>query len=726
MVFFHLPLFALGLVAAATYFHYAEQLDQRITGVQRTVSFASRMRVHSEAMISSLLMVERGLRTSQPLAEPLYALQIEADRFNQIIYTFNEGGEVVEPDLGRFTLLAVEEPQALAVLQELNVVWIDLKSRSDLVIRRESQRKLDATIVRDAIDFSLGQNERVKKLTSDFSAALEAAQQSAILAESQWRNLALSLATLALVLIPTVWLLNRARWARDIAARTAEDLQRHQAALEERQRQLDNARHESDLIMETVQEGLLLVDAQGLIGPQYSRELTTILRQPELAGANLLHLLQRLLTEKMHATVVDYFGLLFDVRKKERQVLKVNPLADVEVNFPDPAGGFATRFLGFNFRRIVQEGQVTRVFVAVRDITAQMEMERKLRESEKHKERQMEMLLGIVHVEPDALDQFAKLVEAELVAINQTLRAEDFAADTPQRKAALRECLNHVFRSVHNIKGNAVYLRLEYFQKSAEEFEARLSELQSRPLLTGDDFLAIVVAQAGLRGDLTDLQELRGKLTGLRAHSARAAGSAPAAAPALSPAEKIIASVRELAEEIATQQGKEVQVEADPFALQALTADQRELARDVLIQLVRNALAHSVELPAERERTGKPRRARLTLRALARTDENLIGFAFRDDGRGLDLPKIRRHAEAQHLVAPQSVLAPEEVARLIFTPGFSTAETSDAVAGRGMGLDIIKHKLVDEAEGAISVRSHPGKFCEFACFLPETVGTTAS
>ena len=88
----------------------------------------------------------------------------------------------------------------------------------------------------------------------------------------------------------------------------------------------------------------------------------------------------------------------------------------------------------------------------------------------------MEMLLGIVHVEPDALDQFAKLVEAKLVAINQTLRAEDFAADTPQRKATLRECLNRVFRSVHNIKGNAVYLRLEYFQKSAEEFEARLSE----------------------------------------------------------------------------------------------------------------------------------------------------------------------------------------------------------------------------------------------------------
>ena len=61
-------------------------------------------------------------------------------------------------------------------------------------------------------------------------------------------------------------------------------------------------------------------------------------------------------SDKMFNVTRDYFGLLFDIRRKERAVLKVNPLLDVEVNFPNPKGGFENRYLCFNFRRIVTDG----------------------------------------------------------------------------------------------------------------------------------------------------------------------------------------------------------------------------------------------------------------------------------------------------------------------------------------------------------------------------------
>lgn len=716
MLFFHLPLLCLGLAAAYGYWWHAGTLSRRLESVQRTVAFAGRMSVHAQEVQTALLLTERALGDGVPVSEPLYRLQVAADRFNTIINSFNEGGEAVEPDLGRLMLDAIEPGRAFETLQQLNVAWFELKNRSDLVIRRESQKRLDAAIARSAIEYSLAQQENLAKLATEFATHLETAQQEAIAKASFWRNVCLTAATLSFLAVPAVFLFNRARWARDIARATAVELETKRAALEENQRVLKEhesalaaAQHESALIMDTVQEGLLLIDSRGVIGSQYSRESAAILRQPDLAGLNLLSLLQPLVTEKMHATLVDYLALLFDANRKERTVLKVNPLADIEVNFPNPAGGFTTRFLGFAFRRIMDGPHVGRVFVAMRDITAQVELERRLREEEKKKERQFEMLLGIVHVDPEQLDLFVKLVGSELESINGALRAEEFAAtESVEARTRLRERLNQVFRSVHNIKGNAVYLKLDYFQKTAEEFESRLSELQGRSKLGGDDFLAIVVSQARLRADLLDLQELRGKLTGLRT-----AGKASAAA-----ADNILEQLSSQATELAGRLGKPIETDFDPLALAAIPPERRPLARDILIQLVRNSLAHGIEDVERRKKAGKRPAARLTLRCRPPGADGLAGFVFRDDGAGLDLARIRRRAEAESLIAADSKLSDGELAALIFAPGFSTAAANDGNAGRGMGMDIIRHHVVDEVGGEIAVRSQPGSFCEFACLFP--------
>ncbi|MBE2215365.1 MAG: hypothetical protein IAE82_15940, partial [Opitutaceae bacterium] len=97
-----------------------------------------------------------------------------------------------------------------------------------------------------------------------------------------------------------------------------------------------------------------------------------------------------------------------------------------------------------------------------------------------------------------------------------------------------------------------------------------------------------------------------------------------------------------------------------------------------------------------------------------------------DDGRGLDLPKIRRRAEAAGLLQPEGSYSPADVAQCIFAQGFSTADSAGAHAGRGMGMDIIKSKVIDENGGAIEVKSAPGTFCEFQIYFPEVAETAAA
>jgi two-component system chemotaxis sensor kinase CheA len=723
-VSFYVPV---AILAAASIFgvqHYTRLLDAEIATGQRTLGVAGRISAYGEQIGKSILLIEKSVRLKRPATTAVYELQVAADRLDQIINAFNEGSETVSPDGVRFMLEAVTDEKALASLTRMNVIWVGMKTRADAVVLTAGPKKQNSEAIpfteaslSEASDFVTAQQVFLAEQTLAFGRRLEELAKHRVIALEGPRGILIGVAAVLLLALPGVYVFNRVLRARNASARLAAELGASQARLESQSLALSTAKAETDHIMETVQEGLFLIDANGIIGDHHSRELTAILRQDKIAGRNLLQILERLLSEKMFTFTKEYFALLFDARRREKSVLQVNPLTDIEVNFPNPSGGFINRYLGFSFRRIVENGAVARVFVAVRDVTTQVELEKKLRDSERHKDRQLDILLGIVHVAPEELESFVTLVEGELDTINETLRAEHFAA-TGGQGDALRQRLQTVFRSVHNLKGNAAALQLTTFQKAADAFESKLNELLNRPQLTGDDFLSVVVAQAGLRADLGDLMELRGKLVGLRQPVA-AAGVAPDQGAALAgPAAQIGAGLRQLVADAARDLDKVTTVTIDDYALHTVAAGRPALVRDVLIQLARNSVSHSIEPAPVRLAGGKPGVATLSVRGLPRTEDGLVGLAFRDDGAGLDLAAIRARAESAGLISPNANPSPADIARCIFAPGFSTAAQPGAHAGRGMGMDIIKTKVVDEAGGAIEIHCTPGEFCEFHLYFP--------
>ena len=724
-LFFYMPVILAAVASIVGAQHYTQKLNTELANGQHAVAIAGRITAFGEQISKSILLIEKSVHDKTNAAKSVYELQVAADRLDQTINAFNEGSEIVAPDGVRFMIDSVTDDKALATLQEMNVIWVGIKTRADAVVLTSGPKKQNSegipfteSALSEASSFVSNQQTRLSEQALAFSRRLEELANNRVKSLEVPRTTLIGAATVSLLLLPGVFFLNRVRRARNAAALLAAELGASQAKLEAQSQALSSAKAETDRIMETVQEGLLLIDAQGVIGDYHSRELTAILRQEKLAGRSLLQILERLLSEKMFKTTKDYLDLLFDANRKEKAVLKVNPLTDIEVNFPNPAGGFIKRYLGFSFRRIVENGAVTRVFVAVRDVTTQIELEKKLRPSEQHKDRQLDILLGIVHVAPDELENFVTLVDRELDTINDTLRAEHIAS-TGGQGDALRERLQTVFRSVHNLKGNAALLKLTTFEKAAHLFETKLSELLDRPVLTGDDFLAVVVAQAGLRADLGDLMELRGKLAGLRQPVAAAGNSAGEPASALnSPVTQITAGLQQLVADAARDLDKVTTLAIDDYALHTVAADRPALMRDVLIQLTRNSLAHSIEPSPVRLARGKSSAATLSVRALPRTHDGLFGISFRDDGAGLDLDAIRRRAETTGLIVPGADLAPADLARCIFSPGFSTASEVGPLAGRGMGMDIIKARVVDEAGGAIEVHSTPGQFCEFHLYFP--------
>jgi two-component system chemotaxis sensor kinase CheA len=134
---------------------------------------------------------------------------------------------------------------------------------------------------------------------------------------------------------------------------------------------------------------------------------------------------------------------------------------------------------------------------------------------------------------------------------------------------------------------------------------------------------------------------------------------------------------------------------------------------DSLLHIVRNAVDHGVETPAERVARGKPERA--TIRFDARQVGSDVVIAVADDGRGIDTAAVRREA-ARHGVGTET-LSDEDVNTLIFRGGVSTAATLSQTSGRGVGLDVVRAG-VERLRGRVEVTSVPGAGTEFRLVVP--------
>ncbi len=139
---------------------------------------------------------------------------------------------------------------------------------------------------------------------------------------------------------------------------------------------------------------------------------------------------------------------------------------------------------------------------------------------------------------------------------------------------------------------------------------------------------------------------------------------------------------------------------------------------DPLVHLVRNALDHGLETPAERRAAGKPETGVITLNAYHQGGNIMIEIT--DDGRGLNREKIRAKAVANQLIGPDDPLSDEQIQDLIFQPGFSTADKVTDVSGRGVGMDVVRRNI-QELNGGIVVKSVEGVGSTFTIRLPLTL-----
>jgi two-component system chemotaxis sensor kinase CheA len=183
------------------------------------------------------------------------------------------------------------------------------------------------------------------------------------------------------------------------------------------------------------------------------------------------------------------------------------------------------------------------------------------------------------------------------------------------------------------------------------------------------------------------------------------------------PVAQLFNRFRRLVHDLAHETGKEFALVVDG---EGTEIDKTVIERlfDPIVHLIRNSCDHGLGTPEKRASIGKSPVG--TVRLSARQEGGQVVIAIADDGRGIDVDRVRAKAEASGLIEPNTPMADQDMIQFIFHPGFSTAEKVTSLSGRGVGMDVVK-RTIEGLRGTIEVTSVKGQGATFTLRIPLTL-----
>lgn len=654
------------------------------------INLAGRQRMLSQRMAKSLYVLNSEASDSKEFKDAAQELKSSKSLFDETLLAFTQGGETHNANKELVKLPQVSSQAGQATLKAAADIWLPYKLAVDSLLTDIQEQRDFSDNLTNALAEAKTKNIVLLGHMNDLTINLENVASSKATRLRIIQTVGISLAIINFLFI----MLHFLRQLRD------SDLV------------LEQARKETTEILQTVNEGLFLVDEHMIIGNQHSNQLMDILGVQEIAGQNFQMLLENMISEKDAETARGFIELLFDKKIKAKLIGDLNPLNLVEVNIAQASGGFLTKHLEFSFARAQQGDQISHVLVTVQDVTEKIRLEKALVESRKHSESQIELLTSLLHTHPSLLQEFITNSYNCYNKINNILRQP---AKTTQ---LVKEKATNIFREIHNFKGEAASLKLEYFENQAHAIEDTLQELRDKRDLTGNDYLPLTVQLENLISYTQQVQQLTEKLALFGHYTSKA--STPAS-------EKKILGNRlhdgwnhlgDFVQNIAQRNGKLVKFVSSGLSDVALDSDYAQQVKEICVQLLRNAVTHGIESPEDRELSEKPIEGRIDLR-VAKLSDDEMEITVMDDGNGLDYSAIREKAIESGRWSEDEIdsWGNKHLLALIFHEGFSTAKEISKDAGRGVGMEAVMNHVL-EHRGKITVSSRRGRHCRFVITLP--------
>jgi two-component system chemotaxis sensor kinase CheA len=470
------------------------------------------------------------------------------------------------------------------------------------------------------------------------------------------------------------------------------ELQRHrenlEALVEARTRELSQRNEQMRLVLDNVEQGLVMIDRQGMLLPEYSRRFAEAFGSP-VPGTPFHDAIAKDDGRANCALDLAYQQLINDVF----------PL-DLAIDQMPKTLTHRDRQYALSFTAVVREGKPDGALLVVRDITAEVAARR----DEAIQREQLKVFERVLHDRQGFLEF---LLDAR--GLVELIRNDAFASNIER------------MRTIHTLKGNSAVFDLNSVAEAAHEFERSLLDSDCDPgLARGALLSAWAACEAQIAPILGEAPSNRLEVTeqDLRrivalVHSRGGHSSIERALLELrgEPARLRFERVEQQMKALARRLDKaEPLVQIDAGDVRLPVAHLRDFWSS-FAHVVRNSVDHGLETPAERERAGKPSQNQVELRVCS--DERALTIEIADDGRGIDWAKLATKAEKMNLAHGSR----SELQQALFAAGVSTADEVSQHSGRGVGLSAVSAACT-ALGGTIRVDSEPGSGTRFRFVFP--------
>jgi HPt (histidine-containing phosphotransfer) domain-containing protein len=479
------------------------------------------------------------------------------------------------------------------------------------------------------------------------------------------------------------------------------------------ERMVEEQTREIKSILKHIQIGIVVIGKNHLeITDTYSESAKTIFKTEKIGGVHAVDLL-------FANAAIDS-----DVKSQVRSVLE-NCIGEAALNFELNSNllphemtylfGLEQRVLQFDWNPVMdKDGSIEKMLISIKDVTALKQLEAEAHE----RSRELECIGEILDVTPR---NFGIFIDS----------AQRFLADNLRLlKANLRfdkEVLKILLINMHTIKGSARSLGLKNLTPMLHDCEQLLAQTLNKEVKW--DHARILQGQQIIQNQIDIYQQLNqaklGRNSGdsltfstefvdrmqnfLRIIADEGPTQFRQKAVSLKdvienltfiPAETVFREVLGTADMLARDLRKEPPViEVQGHSIH-LSMEAQELVRNTFVHIIRNSMDHGIETASERSAMGKPPEGHIQVSVSL--DAGQLVIVYHDDGRGLNLRAIRRMAMDRGLLRPDQNIAPEDLAYLIFEPGFSTVETVNEISGRGVGMSAVKD-YIEVKGGQVSI-----------------------
>jgi two-component system, chemotaxis family, sensor kinase CheA len=675
-------------------FRLATQMRASVTGLQT----ASMLQTYPDAISQQLNSLRDRLEARAYAGQALADLKATVKKFDQELEALGAGGYLQSQELDQALLLWHQySPVINPVVNFTGQAYVDSDEAGSSFSKEGRAHYAD---VKRAQLFA---TENARRLQIQLATVATTLQTTSSEDAANLRSLLLAgvLAALVLAAAAAYFQITRSR---------------HERAAQEAQEQTRD-------ILKTVREGFFLLDADYNIGSVWSEALTRMFSRGDFAGLGFEDLLKDLVPPNTLATAMKYIKLLWGERAHENLMKSINPLGQLEITMENGHGGKETRYLQFDFHRVMGPKGIKHVLCSVGDITSSVLLAKELQESQESANAQLDMMLGMMHVDPLQLTSFLDSTETGLQLINAILK------EPARTDAEFRKKLNGLFRELHSIKGEASALNLMSIAQRVHSLEDMVTDLKKKAELSGNDFLPMVLKLDDLMAHLRSVREMAMRLTALKdtAPGAAAASAAPARAAKQAAAaaehraatgksaDDLSPTLHSMAERLAHDHHKRFKLTINGFS--EVPSTYVSTVKDCVIQMLRNSAVHGIESSDIRRAHTKEDVG--VVRVDFRKSGEGYELVFEDDGAGISPDTLKSAAIRKQIITEEEAAGMDTRAAmaLIFRPGFSTQEEVSMDAGRGVGMDVVA-RSVYALGGKIGVSTNPGKFTRFKIVLP--------